>query len=204
MTNPDDHLTTQLQSIIEGLRNAEVAVIAERQAREADIKANQKKTDSNEKKAHNAFIAAFVGLIVGGIGLLVGGVAVNASSEAQKAIDDVVEVRTESRIGSCLQDNIRIGQHNELVKGTRKVKTAAETVQTEIDRILSFSTSNPREEPTPEDQERIRQFTKLYAELTAEVAEALEAADESLNQTIIKPRDCSLEGIDAYFEATNN
>jgi hypothetical protein len=104
-------------------------------------------------------------------------ISLYAAVRAQQGVDEIEKARSEARIASCQQDNIRIDQHNKLTEAVRGILNLTNTTSTVATR-------------TPEQQARAEAF---FAN-----------ANMLLNETIVPVRDCSPAGITAYFTVTTS
>lgn len=96
----------------------------------------------------------------------------SAADDAQNGVDQIRSSRAESRLASCQQDNVRIDQHNKLAEAVRG--------------ILNLTNSGAVR--TPEQQARVDAF----------FANAYRLLDE----TIVAARDCTPDGLNAYYTTT--
>lgn len=159
---------------------AEIAVEADRQDR-ASRTADRLETISNRAHTDRVIFAWIIGAVL--VLVAVVGVALvlkyqdDAEQDRQQqqladAVAEIIEVRTESRVGSCQQDNIRIVQHNVLVQAMAGVIDLA---------------AAPNPDRTADQQAKVAEF--------AAKSHAL------LDTSIVDQRDCSPEGIEAYLSA---
>lgn len=163
-------LVESIQSLGPEVRHLQEEMRGDRSSREEETVSRDLQTRKLRLLTVVAVIAASLGLLVGAIGIFQARDARKAADQAQNAIDAVTQARNEARVVACQSDN-------DHVTGTNNLVVAMEGV------IALVNAPNP--DRTPEQQTQIDKF------IQDSIAE-LETAREDL-------RDCSPEGIDAYY-----
>jgi hypothetical protein len=112
--------------------------------------------------------------------------------------DDIQASRNEGLVGACLQDNVRIDQHNKLVDATDATLNATAAVQVEIDTILGISVV-PRPAETPAQTKAREDFIVQSQTLKKTVDDAAAAARIANTGSRVAQRDCTLAGVNRYL-----
>ena len=94
-------------------------------------------------------LAIGAAVLVGVVGVVIGVLGVLAAGESQQSVDSQAKSRAENRVAACVQDNVRIDQHNKLTEAVRQILLAADV---------------PRPDPAQQAAARVY-FDKAYAEL---------------------------------------